>query len=107
MWLQDGDPSQNSSVARAAWSSMGAELFRIPARSPDVNPIEDLFKIVKNRLQKDALKKNITRESFEEFSKRVRQTILNIDTVTIDKIIASMNKRIDLIIIKKGGRTKY
>ena len=80
---------------------MEMELFRIPPRSPDVNPIENLLKIVKNRLEKAALKKNITRESFEEFSERVRQTI------TIDKIIASMNKRIALIIIKKGGRTKY
>ena len=50
---------------------------------------------------------NITWESFQDFSKRVRETILRMDKAVIDTIIESMNKRIDLIISKKGGKTKY
>ena len=107
LWVQDGDPSQNSALALSAWLSIGAKLLPIPPRSPDLNPIENVFKLVKSRLAKDAIENNITRENFDEFSQRVKATILNFDKNIIDKTIASMNKRIELIIEKKGGRTKY
>ena len=107
LWIQDGDPSQNSALARCSWLVLGAELLSIPPRSPDINPIENFFKLVKDRLRKDAIMNNITWESFPAFSKRVTETILSMDKAVIDKIIESMNKRMDLIISKKGGKTKY
>lgn len=107
LWIQDGDPSQNSALARSSWLALGAELLSIPPRSPDINPIENFFKLVKDRLTKDAITNNITWESFPDFSNRVRETILNMDKAVIDKIIEIMNKRMDLIISKKGGKTKY
>ena len=103
LWIQDGDPSQNSALARCSWLALGAQLLSIPPRSPDINPIENFFKLVKDRLTKDAIANNITWESFPDFSKRVRETILSMDKAVIDK----MNKRMDLIISKKGGKTKY
>ena len=36
LFIQDGDPSQNSCIARAAWRKLGAKLISIPARSPDI-----------------------------------------------------------------------
>ena len=107
LWVQDGDTSQNSALARSAWLAVGAELLAIPPRSPDINPIENIFHLVKGRLTKDALDRNITHEKFEDFSERVRSTILNMDRGVIDKTIASMDKRMDIIISKKGGRTRY
>ena len=107
LWIQDGDPSQNSALARCSWLVLGAELLSIPPRSPDINPIENFFKLVKDRLRKDAIANNITWESFPAFSKRVTGTILSMDKAVIDKIIKSMNKRMDLIISKKGRKTKY
>lgn len=107
LWVQDGDPSQNSALARSSWLKVGARLLPIPPRTPDINPIENIFKLVKARLAKDVLDNNITWESFEDFSERVRKTIPSMDKGIIDKTITSMNKRMDLIISKKGGRTKY
>lgn len=43
LWLQDNDPSQNSMQAKSALRKIGAKLFRIPARSPDINFIEFFF----------------------------------------------------------------
>ena len=40
LFLQDGDPSQNGCKARSAWDKIRAQKFSIPARSPDLNPIE-------------------------------------------------------------------
>jgi hypothetical protein len=43
LWLQDGDPSQNSAMARAAMDRENCELLKIPPRSPDLNPIANIF----------------------------------------------------------------
>lgn len=107
IFIQDGDPSQNSAPARAAWKRIGAKLISIPPRSPDINVIESLFHIVKVILREQALKRNITYETFAEFSLRVMNTIKSLDHNLIDKTISSMSKRIDLIVGNKGLRTNY
>lgn len=106
-FLQDGDPSQNSVKARNAMYDIGARKFTIPPRSPDLNPIENIFNLLKKKLHNDAINKNIEWENFEHFSARVRATIEEIDVVLIDKTIKSMENRIPLVIKGKGQRTKY
>ena len=54
LWIQDGDPSQNCAAAKKAFQDVNAELLSIPARSPDVNPIENLFHIIRKELKKQA-----------------------------------------------------
>ena len=81
--------------------------FSIPPRSPDLNPIENLFHLVKRQLDEDALDQGIEFENFEDFSARVNDTILQADIDNIDKTIESMEKRINLVIKHKGQRTKY
>lgn len=107
LWLQDGDPRQNSKVAKTAWQSIGAEMFGIPARSPDLNPIENMFHMVRRQLKDDAIEKKIEHEKYDQFCKRVKDTIESMDVDYIDKTIASMPQRIDAVIKCKGGRTKY
>ena len=85
----------------------GGVLFAIPARSPDLNPIENFFHLVARRLQLQAVTKNIIRESFDEFSTRVINCIFNFSVQEINKIIDSMDKRIRLVISSKGQRIKY
>ena len=103
-FLQDGDPSQNSSKAQTALQDVGALLFRIPARSPDLNPIENIFNIVSAKMEWDALRKQITHGTFEQFSDRVEKTLRNIDPKLIDRTIEPMNKRIELIVKRRGRR---
>jgi hypothetical protein len=69
--LQDGDPSQNSRKNKLAMSAVGAKTFTIPARSPDLNPIENVFHNVNRQLQDDALSKRITKETYSQFCTRV------------------------------------
>ena len=107
LFLQDGDPSQNSVKARSAWDEVGARKFTIPARSPDLNPIENIFHIVKRRLRQDALDQQITRGDFAAFSARVKTTLETIPIDVVDRTILSMGKRINEIIKRKGQRIKY
>ena len=75
LFLQDGDPRQCSKVARDAMDQLGCRMFAIPPRSPDVNPIENIFHLVRKKLQDDALKRKITKETFAAFSERIKHTI--------------------------------
>ena len=43
-------------------------------------------------LNRDALEQNITQESYQQFSDRVKETVLNFPVETIDNIIESMDK---------------
>lgn len=107
LFLQDGDPSQNSKIACDAMEAVGCRLFKIPARSPDLNPIENIFHLIGKYLKRDAINKNIEHETYEEFSKRARQAVLNFPVEVIDKTIESMPKRVAKVIESKGQRTKY
>ena len=81
-------------------------MFVIPARSPDVNPIENLFHLVSKKLETDALDMEITNENFEQFSARVEKTMKNFPITTIDNIKSTGN-RVPSIIKKRGERLRY
>ena len=91
-FLQDGYPVQNSKKARQALDTVGAIKFSIPPRSPDFNPIEDVFNFVKSELRTQAFEQNINYETFDQFSAKVKHTLENTLTKYIDKTIESMPK---------------
>jgi transposase len=51
-------------MATKALEDIVAEMHVIPPRSPDLNPVENMFHIVKNDLERQAICENITAESF-------------------------------------------
>ena len=106
-FLQDGDPSQNAKVCQVALEKMGIIQFAIPPRSPDLNPIENLFNNVRKQLGEDAIVLNIRHKTYEEFCTRVEQTLWNYNRGVIDRTIESMQRRMDLIIKGNGKRLKY
>ena len=107
IFLMDNDPSQRSKLATDALHDVGAELIEIPPRSPDLNPIENIFNNVKSQLVKEALYLKIEKESFEEFRVRVLQTLFNFDSSIIDRTVATMHDRLKIIAKNGGYRTKY
>ena len=108
IWLQDGDRSQNSAAARNAMDEvMANRIQKIPPRSPDLNPIENVFHVVKKQLKEEAIALNIETESKKEYEKRVLTALRNYPTHLIDKTIESMEGRLRLIKNGKGHRLKY
>ena len=79
----------------------------IPPRSPDLNPIENIFHLVKKKIEKDAIKQGLEKSSFSDFKTRVIETFYTFDTKVIDKTIASMPQRLYEIVKSKGCRTRY
>jgi len=102
-WLQDGDPRQNAKTAQKAWKKLGCTMFGIPARSPDLNPIENMFHIIRRKLKDDALDRRIEKETYAEFCTRVAETIQSTSPAFIDKTISSLPKRIEAVIKNKGA----
>lgn len=107
LFVMDNDPSQTSCKAMSALSDIEATLHRIPSRTQDLNPPENVFHIVKKRLEQEAITLNLTMETFDNFKERVLKCFQSIDSDLIDKTIASLPKRVENIISLCGGRTKY
>ena len=57
--LMDGCPQQNARISVNAISDVGCKIFKIPPRSPDLNPIENFFYLVSRELKKQAVRDNI------------------------------------------------
>ena len=92
-FLQDACHVKNSKKAKQALDTVGAIKFSIHPRSPDFNPIENVFNIVKGELRTQAFEQNINYETFEQFSSRIKHTLENTPTKCIDKTIESMPKK--------------
>ena len=103
----NNDPCQASKVAMKALEDIEAKMHVIPPRFPDLNPIENIFYIVKNNLGRQAICENITAESFSEFEKRILNTLDNTSVDVTDRTRDSMSGRIDAVIKSKGFRIKY
>ena len=105
--LQDGDPVQKSAQARLAYDELRCSIFDIPAHSPDLNPIENLFHNVRRELHKQAKENRIEKESYQNFVVRVMETIRSMPTDVIDRTIESLPGRMRMVINTKGDRSKY
>ena len=105
--LMDNCTRQNAKVVVPALVAAKTVRFRIPARSPDLNPIENVFHLMKKALREEAIKLKITKESFEEYSKRVVRMTENFPVEIINNTIDSMAKRCHLVLKSRGQRIKY
>ena len=72
-----------------------------PANSPDLNPIENAWYILKRRIQKRKPKpiKDLKLFCMEEWE--------NLDMNFFHNLVDSMSNRIDQVIRNKGGRCDY
>ena len=52
LWMQDGDPCQNSALAKAAIERVNSTVIKLPPRSADLHVIENVFAIVNRHLRK-------------------------------------------------------
>nr|VZI42774.1 unnamed protein product [Spirometra erinaceieuropaei] len=98
--LQDNAPVHRSKETATTLSAIGLQSIFIPANSPDLNPIENLFGIVKRNWHK--AKKTLSMQEKLNF-------ILNnyILQSSIDNLVMSMSDRLSAVINSNGQSTKY
>ena len=107
LWMQDGDPCQNSALAKAAIERVNSTVIKLPPRSADLHVIENVFAISNRHLRKQVRDRKIRRETFDEFKARVIDTFFTLPVVTVNRLIDSIQKIMTSVIKKRGGRIKY
>lgn len=98
---QDNDPKHTSRLAKSYLEENFPEVIDWPSCSPDLNPIENLWNIVKRNVEK---RKPKNLGQLESFMKEEWDLIPN---DTLESLIKSMKRRCMLVIENKGDTIDY
>ena len=102
-FMQDNAPCHKAKIVLDFMAENDIELLDWPPQSPDMNPIENLWAIIKSRRQnKYGLPK-----SRNEIIDQIFDIWDNIEPSLVENLANSANKRINLVLKLKGKVSKY
>ncbi|QRV99727.1 Transposable element Tc1 transposase [Ceratobasidium sp. AG-Ba] len=101
--VEDGAPSHKGKAVQKVREKLGMQRLHHPPNSPDLNPIEPIWYILKKRVAKiPGYRKN--RESLRDAIKQAW------DSIGVDEIVkhtGQMNARVEAVKQAKGGHTRF
>jgi hypothetical protein len=100
-FLQDNDPKHTSRLAKSFLETETPELMDWPSNSPDINPIENLWSIVKRRVEKREPRNS------DDLMQFMMEEWGSIPKVTLKNLVNSMRTRCELVIQNNGERINY
>jgi transposase len=101
--MDDNAPGHAAAVSRERLSQLGIERLPWPPASPDLNPIENIWQVMKQKLRR--YDPPIT--TIQQLQEAVQKEWDAIDWVQILRLIETMPERIKAVIAAKGGHTKW
>jgi len=101
VFQQDNAPCHTSRVSRQWLQDHNVSVLPWPSQSPDMNPIENLWDLLGRAVQehKPSSKRELENILMQEWSK--------ISQDTCQKLVGSMQSRVQALIMSKGWPTKY
>ena len=99
----DNAPSHSSKSTKRWFIKHGIPLFPHPPSSPDVNPIEPLWHVLKNIIHH----RKHPPSSTEELRTAVKEAWDQITDVDVEKHTHTMPERVKAVLDAHGGHTKY
>jgi DDE superfamily endonuclease len=103
IFQQDNDPKHTSRKAKEWLREHGFEVMVWPAQSPDLNPIEHLWFLLKRRLAAYPEPAKGILDLWE----RIQEEWYKIEVGECQRLIGSMPRRVQEVIKAKGGYTSY
>lgn len=100
--MEDGAPVHRSKLPELWREAHGIKKLNWPANSPDLNPIENLWKIVKDNVQNTSRPHNK-----EELVESLHRVWKEIPLDILQTLIATMPARMKEVISAKGGSTRF
>ncbi len=101
IFQQDLAPAHTAKGTKSWFNDHGVTVLDWPANSPDLNPIENLWGIVKRKMR-DTRPNNA-----DDLKATVKESWASIPPQQCHKLITSMPCRIEAVIKAKGAPTKY
>lgn len=98
---QDNDPKHTSRVAKEFVAQNRIKVLDWPSNSPDLNPIENLWQITKNKVEKRMPK------SIEELRRFLVEEWDAISEDTVNNLVMSMKSRCEMVLKENGERIPY
>ena len=103
VFQQDNAAVHNAKLTKQWFQQKKIQLMKWPSRSPDLNPIENLWGI----LSRNVYENSKQYRTVGELEKTVRNAWNKIDVAILEKLVCSMKNRIFQVINNNGGSTKY
>ncbi|KAI2646769.1 Transposable element Tcb1 transposase [Labeo rohita] len=101
IFQHDLAPAHSAKTTGKWFTDHGITVLNWPANSPDLNPIENLWDIVKRKLR------DARPNTLDELKAAIEASWASITPQQCHRLIASMPRRIEAVISAKGFLTKY
>ena len=103
IFQQDNAPIHNAKVTKKWFKERNIEIMDWPASSPDLNPIENVWKLMKDNIQKH---ENFPR-TVNELKIALKEEWSDFDMSVLRRVADSMPQRIEAVLEAKGGPINY
>lgn len=103
LFMDDNAPPHRSHLATAFKAAAGIRTLPWPARSPDLNPIENVWSLLKL----DVRKRLRPDDGLDRLQELLQQSWQGLSQAVIDHLVESMPSRVSEVIENHGGCTGY
>ena len=100
--MQDNAPGHAAAYTKEELKSRGVEMIFWPAFSPDLNPIETVWNIMKNYIQENYEEKL----SYDKLRVAVKEAWEAVEEDKLAELLSSMHLRCEAVIAAHGMYTK-
>lgn len=101
IFQQDGDPKHTSKVVAEWFRKKKVNVLEWVAQSPDLNPIEHLWAILKIKVREQGP------TNLNELKRVITGEWIKMDPKVINNLVESMPRRCEAVIKAKGGHIDY
>jgi transposase len=98
---QDNDPKHTAKKTKQWLEAHAPAVLPWPSRSPDLNPIENIWGLMKRALKKERYR------NLQELENSILDFWGNLSQITVSKCAKSMRKRCSMVIKSKGDILSY